>query len=148
MLQRKKQWFKLFKNWEKVSKVTISNQIISERIRVLREIRDFTSKELANKIGMHPRAYSSYETGEYNPDGAMLAKLAEALDIDIVYFFSDEKEAKNIIEEQLNNEFAIFCSEDEELKIKPLIEKLDLIDDHKSQDALLHLLKKMMRECP
>jgi transcriptional regulator with XRE-family HTH domain len=63
-----------------VSKVTVSNQIISERIRVLREIRDFTSKELAKKIGMHPRAYSSYETGEYGLDGGMLAKISQALD--------------------------------------------------------------------
>ncbi len=126
-----------------MSKVAISNQIISERIRVLREIRDFTSKELAKKIGMHPRAYSSYETGEYGLDGAMLAKISQALNIEVSYFFLDEEAAKNIIEEQLNNEFSILCKEGEEEKIKSLIAKLDLINDRKTQEALLHLIKIM-----
>jgi transcriptional regulator with XRE-family HTH domain len=121
----------------------VSNQIISERIRILREIKDLTSKELAKKIGMHPRAYSSYETGEYGLDGGMLAKISQALDIDVSYFFLDEESANNIIEEQLNNEFSIPCKEGEEEKIKSLIAKLDLIDDRKTQDALLHLIAMM-----
>ena len=92
---------------------------------------------------MHPRAYSSYETGEYGLDGGMLAKISQALDIDVSYFFLDEESASNIIEEQLNNEFSIPCKEGEEEKIKSLIAKLDLIDDRKTQDALLHLIAMM-----
>lgn len=125
-------------------KNTVSNKIISERIRVLREIQDLSSKELAEKIGMHPRAYSSYETGEYSPDGAMIAKLADALEIDIAYFFVDEKKSKNIVEERLSNEFSIHYREGEEEKIKSLIDKLDLIDDPKIQESLMHLVKNMV----
>ena len=126
-----------------MSKVAVSNQIISERIRILREIRGFTSKELAKKIGMHPRAYSSYETGEYGLDGGMLAKLSQALDIDISYFFLNEEEAKNVIEEQLNNDFSIPYKDEDEEKIKSLIARLDLIGNFKTQEVLLHLIKEI-----
>ena len=63
--------------------------------------------------------------------------------IDVSYFFLDEESASNIIEEQLNNEFSIPYKESEEEKIKSLIAKLDLIDDQKTQDALLHLIAMM-----
>jgi transcriptional regulator with XRE-family HTH domain len=124
-------------------KSIISNKIIAERTRILREIRDFTSKELAGKIGMNPRAYSSYETGEYTFDGEMLSKLSQALDIEVSYFFTDEEKARNIIEEQLKDEISISYDNDEEENIKLLISKLDSLNDQKLKDLLLYLVKKL-----
>jgi transcriptional regulator with XRE-family HTH domain len=125
-------------------KHSVSNKVISERIRVLREVRNLKSKEVAEQIGMHPRVYSSYETGEYTIDGETLAKLANILNIDIAYFFTSEEISRNIIREQL--EPVIFCNGEEEKKnIILLIQDLNSINP-RSIESLLNLVKTIRGE--
>jgi transcriptional regulator with XRE-family HTH domain len=125
-------------------KDSVSNKVISERIRVLREVRNLKSKEVAEQIGMHPRVYSSYETGEYTIDGEALAKLANILNIDITYFFTSEEISRNIIREQL--EPVIFCNGEEEKKnIISLIQDLNSINS-RSIESLLNLVTTIRGE--
>ena len=53
-----------------------------QRLRDLREDRDWTQKELAVMLGMSQTGYSKYETGENDIPTSILLKLADIYGID------------------------------------------------------------------
>jgi transcriptional regulator with XRE-family HTH domain len=59
-----------------------------EKIRELREAQDMTLQELAIRIGAnHRQQVSLWECGKFKPGTVYLPRLAEALGVDIGYFF-------------------------------------------------------------
>ncbi len=48
-----------------------------KRIRILREDKDMTQKEIAEMLGMSQTGYSKYETGENDIPTQILIKLAD-----------------------------------------------------------------------
>ena len=130
--------------------MTISNKAISERVRVLREIRNITAKDLATKIGMHPRAYGFYEEGKYRIDGEILAKIKGVLNIEFDYFFVDDKAANKMIKNEITNQFSINCKKEELQKVINLISVLDRINEMKLskdiRDSLLTLISNLPKK--
>lgn len=64
-----------------------------QRLRDLREDRDWTQKELASLLGMSQTGYSKYETGENDVPTQILIRLA-ALDrtsVDYLLGLTDEE---------------------------------------------------------
>lgn len=53
---------------------------IGKRIKVLREKKDFTQEELAERIQISRSALANYESGLREPKGDILKRFAKALD--------------------------------------------------------------------
>ena len=60
---------------------------IGQRIRKIREMRNFTQKALAEKAQMHEVTLRYYEIGVRKPKPDQLQKLAEALEVDIAFLY-------------------------------------------------------------
>ena len=56
---------------------------VGKNIRIIRESRNMTQEELANRLFVSRQTVSNYETGRTKPDIEMLARLAEILNTDI-----------------------------------------------------------------
>lgn len=54
---------------------------IAEKIKFLREKKELTQTELANKAGIHPVSVRKYETNKMTPTLAQIYKLAKALGV-------------------------------------------------------------------
>ena len=59
-------------------------------IRKLREKKNITQEELAEKIFVSSKAVSKWETGQGLPDITLLEPLAKALDISVIELFSGD----------------------------------------------------------
>ena len=60
----------------------------SEALKEWRKIRGLTQWDLADKSGVGYASIARVETGRQDPTVGMLTRLAEALDIDVVDFFT------------------------------------------------------------
>jgi transcriptional regulator with XRE-family HTH domain len=63
---------------------------VNEKIRQLREKLGITQKELAQKVGVDQTTISYYEAGKRSITVDMLQKIADALGVDVRYFFEDQ----------------------------------------------------------
>jgi len=64
---------------------------ISERIKKLRQERNWTQAELADKLGIHQKQISAYERSVNLPSTDILIKLAEAFDVTLDYLAFEAK---------------------------------------------------------
>lgn len=122
------------------------NQAISARIRTLREIRDMSIRELAEKIGISPQNYLYYESGKYQINAEMLANISKALKIDISYFFADENDANKLITEHVRNEFSLPVKKEQEIDIIKVVNYLDKLDNSELEVLLLKLVEKLANQ--
>ena len=66
--------------------------MVGKNIRILREIKEISQKELADKIGVPSGTLSHIERGSRQPSIEMLYNIADALNVSVINFFLDEKE--------------------------------------------------------
>jgi transcriptional regulator with XRE-family HTH domain len=66
---------------------------IGERIKAARKTKDISQQDVADKIGMNRVQYNRIETGKSEPTVPTLERIAEALDISVIDFFSNEATA-------------------------------------------------------
>ena len=64
---------------------------LGERIRELREAKDLTQREIANRIGIDDYYISRLENNHVNPTLATMQKIASALDVELRDFFPSAK---------------------------------------------------------
>jgi len=64
---------------------------IGERLKEWRKLRSLTQWELADKSGVGYASIARIETGRQDPTVGMLTRLAEALGIDVVDFFTEPR---------------------------------------------------------
>ena len=62
----------------------MNTYIASATIRQLRETRNLTQQELAQKIGVSSKTISKWETAKGLPDVSLLQPLAQALNISVI----------------------------------------------------------------
>lgn len=64
-----------------------------ERVRILREDRDLTQRQLAQKLQIHQTTYSDYELGRLNVPTAVWEKLADFYGVSVDYLLgrTDQK---------------------------------------------------------
>ncbi|MFV5693033.1 helix-turn-helix domain-containing protein [Flavobacterium sp. LT1R49] len=78
------------------------NKIISENIRTIREMKNFTRDFVAGEMEMTPSGYGKIERGETDIAISKISRLAtifgisisELLFFDVSYFFNDSREKK------------------------------------------------------
>lgn len=67
-------------------------KLFGQRVKKLREQRNFTQEYLAEKVGIEQATLSNIERGKSHPTVDTLEKLAIALDVEVYLFFKfDEK---------------------------------------------------------
>lgn len=57
----------------------------AKRLRALRNARNLTQQEVANRLGIHRSTYAKYETGDNEPDHETLQRLADFFDVSVDY---------------------------------------------------------------
>ncbi|MEY8386785.1 helix-turn-helix transcriptional regulator [Oscillospiraceae bacterium 38-13] len=67
-------------------------EIFAERLKNLRKERHFTSKEVAEYVGVGQRAYLYYESAVHYPDVPGLIKLADLFDVSTDYLLGRSEE--------------------------------------------------------
>lgn len=63
---------------------------VSDRIKAIRKTRGLSQQEVANKIGIDRAQYSRVETGKSEPTITSLTKIAQALEVSVTDFFSED----------------------------------------------------------
>ena len=65
--------------------IEVANRLLVEEsaVKVFRNYRSLTQKQLAQKVGIHPVYVSQIETGKRTGSAKTLARIAEVLNIDI-----------------------------------------------------------------
>jgi len=66
----------------------IDNYVTGSTIKFLREQKNMTQAELANKIGVSPKTVSKWETAKGLPDISLLESLAGALSVSVIELMS------------------------------------------------------------
>jgi repressor LexA len=72
----------------------------SDRLREVREQRGLTQKDLAERTGLAANSVYRYETGENDPAGDILARLARELDVSSDYLLGLVDDPKAILTEE------------------------------------------------
>ncbi|MBK0395891.1 helix-turn-helix domain-containing protein [Kingella bonacorsii] len=63
---------------------------IHEKIRVLREINQWSQEEMAEKLSMSPNGYAKIERGQSNINIEKLKQIAQIFNIDVVELFATQ----------------------------------------------------------
>lgn len=66
-------------------------QVVGSNIRIARAEADLTQHELALQVGTQGFQVSRWELGIHRPKDDMLARLADALDKDVAWFYVDRE---------------------------------------------------------
>ena len=67
---------------------------LGERIKIARELKDFTQRSLSEATGIAEPTIRKYESGRLNPKYDTLQKIGAAMDIPIEFFLYDFSESK------------------------------------------------------
>ena len=112
-----------------------------EIIRLLREEKEWSQKDMAEKLDMSVNGYAKIERGETGINIARLEQIAAVLDVDThdLIPLSDGNSAYLVIKGDNNQANGIVYNNKEELQIE--IEKLKLMLKHKDE-----LLEQQNRE--
>ncbi|MBN1469697.1 MAG: helix-turn-helix domain-containing protein [Fusobacteriaceae bacterium] len=71
-----------------------NNYLFGDKLRKVREKKKITLKEVAKRIGTSESLVSQIETNKVSPAIDTLLKIADALELDLEYLFSDFKKGK------------------------------------------------------
>ena len=100
--------------------------MIAKRIKLLRERKGFTQKQLAEILNLSQQAIAKWETGKSEPDVKMINKLAELFEVDVSYLigntnfinFAKEKSPSAETErDELINDLVIKLQSEEDINI-------------------------------
>ena len=84
----------------------MDNYITGATIRELRECKNMTQAQLADKIGVSPKTVSKWETAKGLPDISLLDGLAAALDVSVMELLSGNRvENRNVSGNLLRSRF-------------------------------------------
>jgi transcriptional regulator with XRE-family HTH domain len=113
--------------------VDFSFMTIAERIRLIRQQRKLSQKELADKAEVNLKSLSRYELGTSIPPADLLKQIADALGVSADALLSDDQ--ITITDKELLKKFEVIQNMDGETK-NMIINFLDLaIRDHKAKEV-------------
>ena len=69
---------------------------IGNKIKKLRQDKNWSQVQLAQKINVNKRFVSAYETNKSIPSAATLQKLSEVFGVSVDYLLSEGEQAKNL----------------------------------------------------
>ena len=111
----------------------------NEKIRQLRESRQWTQEEMATKLSMSTNGYAKIERGDTRSNLVRLEQISEVFGIDIVELLACGEDGKiNLTNSANNNHYSCIAFGDTDLKSE--IQRLLLIISHK--DDIIESQKK------
>ena len=111
----------------------------NEKIRQLRESRQWTQEEMATKLSMSTNGYAKIERGDTRSNLVRLEQISEVFGIDIVELLAYGEDGKiNLTNSANNNHYSCIAFVDTDLKSE--IQRLLLIISHK--DDIIESQKK------
>lgn len=131
------------------------NELIGERIKLLRTAKKLSGEQLAQQLNITKSAISQWEKGKSLPNRANLIKLAEILEVDDEYLVSGTGQFAGI--DQIIDETAIYKSRqqlldaahsimnrltDDEL-ISQMIYSFDSLNEDSKKNFLLLQIKRL-----
>lgn len=102
---------------------------VQEKIRAMRESKNWSQEEMATKLNMSVNGYSKIERGETNPHLSKLQQIAKELDVDLLELMSN-KRSVYLITDNSNHGCNVIGSSSE---IAFEIQKLQLQLSHKDE---------------
>lgn len=72
-----------------------------DRLKILREEKNWTKSEAAKKIGISYSAYSNYEYGNREPNQKILKKISDTFDISMSYLIDGKKNIADMDKQEL-----------------------------------------------
>lgn len=115
---------------------TVVNMKINEKIRFLRERKNWSQEDMADKLQMSTNGYSKIERGESRINVERLEQIANVLDIDIIELISTAERNVVFFQDSDYNLNIIGSSEESKMLINQL--KLEL--HHKNE--IIEMQKK------
>jgi len=74
----------------KTKKKITTKYDLGERLKFLRESRNFSSKNFAKLVGVSPSTITQIEKGQKEPSLETLRKIGKALDVDVATLFANK----------------------------------------------------------
>ena len=79
---------------------------LGSKIKRARSAKKMTQLQLSEVVGVNRASIAQYETDTFVPPISTLKKIADACDVDMLYFFDDEDASKRqIVKKELKNNF-------------------------------------------
>lgn len=80
-------------------------QLIADSLRIIRQSKRMTQKQVAEHIGINPQTYATYERGRNEPPAEIIIRLSYLYDIptDIILQKDNVTKEKSAIMKQLDN---------------------------------------------
>lgn len=130
---------------------------VNEKIKLLREDRQWTQEEMAQKLSMTTKGYAKIERGETISNLPRIEQIAEVFDMDICELLAYGEEGKVYINNtgnNLTNAFIVSSGGDEVQRLQQIIlhkdellaHKEDIIESQKRELALLNQLIESLRK--
>lgn len=112
--------------------------ILSERLKMLRKMKDLTQEQLADYMGVSPQAVSRWETGATSPDISALPMLAELFNITVDELLGIDEKAKH---EEIFATIAEAEKEiDKNITAEPIKKLREILNKYPNNDRLLTCL--------
>jgi transcriptional regulator with XRE-family HTH domain len=114
---------------------------VHEKIRLIRESKNWSQEDMAEKLNMSLNGYAKIERGETKSFNPKLEQIAEKLDVDLMELMPDDKHIFVIGGDNANNGHNIIGSS---IELAFEIQKLQLINTHKDE-TIEHLKQDIAR---
>jgi transcriptional regulator with XRE-family HTH domain len=72
---------------------------VANRIRKLRQSKDYSQQNMADELAISKSAYSKIETGATDPSVKRIQAIAKILEVEVIYFFQEQTAIRNKLEE-------------------------------------------------
>jgi transcriptional regulator with XRE-family HTH domain len=123
---------------------------LSEKLKSIRKLRNFTQETVAEKLGISTYSYAKIERGETDIKYSRLEQIAKIMEIELEDLFSmDDKKVFNLISD--NNTHYLTCNNNntsiEQMEIKHEQEKTQLIIEQQQKEIdYLKLLNNQLTQ--
>lgn len=114
------------------------SETLGDRLRRLREKKEWTQKYAATVFGITSGALSNYERGERTPDAEMLKRIAEVYDVSIDYLIGKRSLREN---KQYLNESSLddYIEEIIGREAVLMLQSMDRLDEHERELLIIFL---------
>lgn len=106
-----------------------------EKLKLLRNKRGLSQKELTDRLNLNRSTYARYETSTTQPDYDTLKKLADFFDVSTDYLLGHDKPVDEMSEDEINEE------------IKEIMKEVDVWFKNEPDDKRekLEMLRKIIK---
>lgn len=123
---------------------------INEKIRLMRETKNWSQEEMANKLAMSTNGYSKIERGESKINTERLEQIANILDMDVLELISVGERNVVLFQESDHNLNIIGSNENIDLAVaqlkRELTHKEEIIEMQKREISMLQEMVTLLKQ--